>query len=627
MSREKVIKNMGGGIVTIPSDPELIPSQTAQDSLGFISLDGQIELCRGRLLIGAEETSSGYVKGEGWGYKSDGTAIHFRKINTKIQYYNTTTLLWVDIVTGLTSSAEYTFSAYQSSSGTFMFATGIDGVFKMHLASLPSYCTMYSSTDVYRGKSIISANRMFMWDLPTSKTGLYGSWQDAMELTAGNYTQVVAEATAAATSGTLGFKAGDAKRNCFGTVFTITATGEVFTEHQDGVLTGTLGGTGTINYITGAWTLSTSSAGTCTYFWEMSNSKGVTDFTYSTPRVPGEGFIINQSEGGDAIQKVEVQDGKFYSLKGRSVYELSMSITSSTNETFNNQVFRRDIGLPYWRASVSTSKGIIFMNTANLDKPELTILKRNIQGDNLEPVTLGNHFDFSAYTWDMCAMNTFGEFIIFSGRTSNSSVNNRLFLYNVRRDTVDILPYGAKTITSNAGLLYCGDVQTDNVYNILSGFDDDNSTIENYWISNDEKYGTEGLKKVKRLRFKGLITPEQSLQIYLSYDNSAFEQVGTILGNGTYVDMSDSYTIGSQGIGAVPIGGESDTIDGNFYLAEIKLGTPKFRKRTIKLIASGTGYVSINMEDDKNIRLFGGRLPSKYRTKQNVSVDGTLTDQ
>lgn len=703
MAREVINKDLGKGIVNIPSDPELIPQQAAQDSLGYISLDGQIELCKGRQLVGANETANGYVKGEIFGYKADGTAVHFRKVNTKIQYFNGST--WADTITGLTSSAEYTFSRYQSVAGTFIYATGVDGIFKIHVANPGSYVAMYDAGKNFKGKSMIGTSRMFMWDLPTDKTGLYLSYIDLQDSSV--YTTVTGESTAAATSGTLAFKsptftvtiaspgvftsnghgftagstvvfattgalptgltAGttyyvissgltanafqvsatlggaaintsgsqsgthtivDSRRTCFAVVITITATGQVFTDDRSGNLVGSLGGTGTINYTTGAWTLSTSSAGTAAYSWEMTNNKGVTDFTYSATRTAGQGNVFRQDEGGDAIQFVEIFDGKYYSMKNRSVYELDISSQAPYADlSATNLIFRRDIGLPYWRASVATGRGIIFMNTSNLDKPQLTILQKNINGDNLEPFTLANHFDFSNYVWDMCEMDTFGEFIIFSGRTSSSAINNKLFLYNIRRDTIDVLPYGAKTIVSNAGLLYIGDVQTDNVYNILSGFDDLDTVIENYWISNDERYQTESLKKVKRLRLKGLITPSQILEVYVSYDNDAYQLVGTIRGDGTYVDTSETYTIGSQGIGTSVIGGETDTIDGSFYFAELKLSSPKFRKRSIKLVATGVGYLSVTMLDDFNIHLFQQRLPTKYRTRQNVSLDGTLTDQ
>jgi len=623
MAKELITKNLGSGIVTVPSDAELIPQQAAQDSLGWISTDGQIELCRGRLLVGAEETATGFVKGQGWGYKADGTPVHFRKVNTKIQYYNTATSLWVDIITGLTASAEYTFSPYQSLAGTFIFATGLDGIYKIHTANPGSFSSMFDSTKNYKGKSIIVTSRMIMWDLANDTTGLRGSYIDAQNSTV--YTTVAAEATGAATSGTLAFKGAGATRTCFGVTITITATGQVFTDNYLGVLTGSLGGTGTINYTTGAWTLTTSSAGTAAYQWENTNAKGVTDFSKSATRLAGEGFIIRQDEGGDAIQQVLVApDNSLISLKKYSAYQLTID---ATDLIFSNLVFRKNLGLLYWRSAVSTSKGIIFMDTANVDKPQLTILQKNITGDNLEPATLASQFDFSSYIWDACAMGTFGEFVVFSGRTSNSTINNKLFFYNVRKFTVDILPYGAKTITNSEGYLYIGDVLTDNVYNILSGFDDDEDIIMNYWISNDERYGSESLKKVKRLRFKGLITRDQSLQVWISYDGDTWQQVGTVLGNGTYVDFSNTYTIGSSGIGSAVIGGEQDTVEGNTYLAEIKVSGTKFRKRKIKLVAGGLGYVSVNMMDDFNVRFFQQKLPARYRSKQNVSVSGLLTNQ
>lgn len=279
-------------------------------------------------------------------------------------------------------------------------------------------------------------------------------------------------------------------------------------------------------------------------------------------------------------------------------------------------MFRTNIGLPYWRSIIATSKGIIFIDNANQDKPQLTILQQNITGDHLEPVTLANHFDFSNYSWNNSTLGTFGEFIIFSGKTSTSTVNNKLFLYNTRRDTVDILAYGATTITNSEGHLYIGDTITDNIYEILTGFDDDNDTIENYWISNDEKYGSENLKKLLRIRLKGLITPDQKLEVYVNYDNDAYTLVGTVLGNGTYVDIDNVYGIGTQGIGSSIIGGETSTIDGSFYFAELKLSGIKFRKRSIKLKATGIGYVSVNLMDDMRIKFYQSRLPSKYRTRQ-----------
>lgn len=128
------------------------------------------------------------------------------------------------------------------------------------------------------------------------------------------------------------------------------------------------------------------------------------------------------------------------------------------------------------------------MNTANLDKPQLTILTPNQLGDNLIPVTIANQFDFSKYTWTACAMTTFGEYIVFSGASFNKSTNDTVFLYNYRRKTLDVIPYAMKTCQDINGELFIGDATTDNVYQIFSGFDDDGQTIQNFWISGDEMF-------------------------------------------------------------------------------------------------------------------------------------------
>lgn len=124
--------------------------------------------------------------------------------------------------------------------------------------------------------------------------------------------------------------------------------------------------------------------------------------------------------------------------------------------------------MQYWRSATPTGTGIIFMDTANVEKPQLTILQPNAIGDQLIPYTLAQQFDFSDYDWSECAMSTYGEFIVFSGKTQGADSNDRVFLYNFRRKTVDILSYSAQTLVSNEGILYIGDTTTENVYEILT---------------------------------------------------------------------------------------------------------------------------------------------------------------
>lgn len=426
---------------------------------------------------------------------------------------------------------------------------------------------------------------------------------------------------------------GVATRNCFGlaAVGTLTAGAETFKDNFDGTLTGSRGGTGTINYATGAYSITFSAAVssgnvTIDYKWEDSNIKGITDFTKSATRLAGEGFQFPQDEGGDAILNILIgQDGAYYSLKSQSAYRLYIDQSDSMGTDTSNKVYRKDIGIPYWRACVSTSKGIVFMNTANPENPELTILQRNPLGDNIEPYALLTHFDFTAYDYSWCCIDTFDRYILIAC-SKGGTYNDTLLLCDLTHKTVDIIGYEANVFAKDSGNLYIGSPLTESVYQIFNGFDDDGYAVDNYWISRGEKYAMERLKKTKRLRFKGLISPQQSVEVYASYDDDGFSLVGTIYGGAEYVDYTNPQTVGNNMVGEVEVGG-GELQEACPYFMELKLKSPKFRKRTIKLQATGIGYFDFNFLEDFDILLFDNRLPKRHRQKQNVSLDGTLTDQ
>jgi hypothetical protein len=164
---------------------------------------------------------------------------------------------------------------------------------------------------------------------------------------------------------------------------------------------------------------------------------------------------------------------------------------------------------------------------------------------------------------------------------------------------------------------------------MYDGFDDDGLTLQNEWISKGEQYEAlgiaESLKKIKKLRIKGSIDPDQALQVYVSYDDAGFSLVGTILGSGSYTDFNTPQSIGGNMIGTVQMGGADLSLAYPFY-AEIKLKCPKFRKRNVRLVAHSIGYCSIDSLMDFDIHIFEKRVPKRFRTKQNASLDGTQVD-
>ena len=606
------------------ADAENIPKDAAKASSNWITQDGRIKLTNGSDIVGAEGAVGG-VKGIHFGYKVDGTQIEYRKVNTVVQYLSGST--WTDIITGLTNEAEYTFSNYSSLAGAFTYLSGIDGIWKIINANPTSPINVTSTTKNFKGYSMIDKGRMLLWNRIEDKTGLYGSWIDRQNATV--YTAVASEVTAGV-SGTLAFKAGGATRSCFGVTITITTGGQVYSDKYLGILTGSSGGTGTINYATGAWTVSAGGDGTASYTWEDSNVKGVTDFSLSGTRVAGEGFQFPQDIGGDAILNVFIgSDNAYYSLKGNSAYRLYIGALDTAADTQNN-VFRRDLGMPNFRAGVSTGKGIIFMNTANPTKPELSILKRNEIGTEVEPYPLFPQFDFARYDYSDCAVSTYDRYVVIACKLNGSAVNDVILLGDTTLGTIDVTTFSARCFASTGDDLHIGSSVSDSVYIIYNGFDDNGLPIENNWDSKDEQYEAlgiaEALKKFRRLRIKGLIDPDQSLEVCVSYDGSDFEVVGNILGSGSYVDFSNAQSVGTNIVGTVQIGGEALALAYPFY-TELKIKTPKFRIRTFRLKAKGFGYLAVEQLMDRDILIFEKRIPKKYRSKQNVSLDGTQTDQ
>ena len=626
----QIIKQFIAGVHNLISDEE-IPASASQDSKNFITKDGSVMLAYGRKEVGTEG-GAGKCYALHYGYTVDGTKVLYRKINTKIQYLDGST--WTDVITGLSATDTYSFANSSSLSGSFTFINGAGGYYKINNAHPASALQMYNSAKNFHGKIIIDVGRTLLWDRDDDgnrdRTGLYGSKIDPQDATV--YTTVTSEAIGAlgstVYSGTLAANA--ATRNHFGLSFvaTVAAGTETFQDNYDGTLTSNYGGTGTINYATGAYSVTfsdtTTGAVTADYQWEDSNIGGITDFTYSSPRVAAEGFQFPQDEGGDAILNILIgQDGAYYSAKKQSFYRLYIDQSDAMGVDTTNKVYRKDIGIPNWKACISTSKGIVFMNTANPENPELTILQKNIL-DSIEPIALLKHFDFSAYNYDDCIIDTFDRYILVACKDGNH--NDTLLLCDITAKTVDIISYKVSAIAKNAGDLYIGSPLTESVYQIFNGFDDMDLALDNYWKSKGEKYGVEELKKTKWLRFMGSISSTQTVEVYVSYDDAGFSLIGTIVGSGSYVDASNPQTIGVNMVGTEQIGG-GDLSQIYEYFMELKLKSPKFRKRTIKLVATGIGYFDFHFIEDDQVLLFNKKIPKRFRQKQNVSVDGLSTNQ
>lgn len=606
------IDSFSKGIHNLLED-DIIPKDASSGSYNWLTQDGRIKLVGGRQLIGSAGTV-GHINALWTGYNTKGAKIIYRKTESKLQYLLNG--VWTDILTGLTNT-EFSCANYSSLAGAFTLFNGEDGFYLINNANPGSAIDIYNSTKNYKGYIIVDRGRCLLWNRDKDKTGLYGSYIDRQNSTV--YTTVTSEAIGVLGSthytGTLAFKAGGASRNCFAVTF--TDGNEVFTDNYDGTLTSNGGGTGTINYATGAYDITfhvnTIGAVTSTYQWQDFTNKGLADFTKSSTRLAGEGFQFPQDEGGDAILNVLIgQDGNYYSLKSQSAYALTLEV-SDTNAT--NEVYRKDMGISNWRCAVSTSKGIVFVNTANPLNPVLTILKKNQLGDSIEPYIVCPQFNFANYEYDDGVMETYERYIIIGCKTKGTTNNDTILFCNLADKTVDVVKYEADVFTKDGIKLYVGSSISQDVYEILVGFDDENLVIQNEWKSKGENYGSHVLKKFRRLRFEGLIDVDQSVEVWGDFDDSGYTLLGTIDGNADYVDYSNPQTIGANFIGGQQLGGD-DLSNAYPFLCELRVKTTKFDERNIKFIAKGIGYVEINKMMDWNIQVFEDRIPKKFRVRR-----------
>lgn len=349
------------------------------------------------------------------------------------------------------------------------------------------------------------------------------------------------------------------------------------------------------------------------YQWENSAYGGVADFSKSSPRQAAEGFQFPQDEGGDAILSVQVgQDGAYYSLKENSCYRLTLDVTDTEAD---NEIYRKDMGLPYFRSAISTNRGIMFVNTVNPTQPKVTILQKNKVSLDVEPVVLFPHFNFNDYTFDNASFASYDRWTLIFCKSAGAVNNDTILMCNISEKTVNVVSYTGTMAVQYDSRLLVGDSLTKAVISTFDEFDDLELAIEAYWEGKRDILGTEDLKKVRRIRVKGSIDPDQSVNVYMDIDSEGYSLVGAISGDGSYVNYNEAQAIGANFIGEDQVGG-ADVVNAYGYYVELKLRSGKFRNISIKFVPTGIGYFDFNLINLWDIMTFESRIPKSYRTKQ-----------
>lgn len=246
-------------------EAQSIPDGAAHSSLNWATKGDKIELRSGKTVIGTEDVTAGKVRGLKSAKKPNGDDIIYKVVGRKLFYYDDiTTMDWVEVGTNVIPEdavdEDISFENYESLAGTQLFINSPKGPYlKIMTANPGSYSDMYDEAKNYYGRIKIIQNRTLLFTRDKDKSARYDSYIDKAAYTTESNEKIGdGNGITKVFTGTLAFKSSGSRRTCFGVV--ITDGVEIFTDNYDGTLTGDKGGTGTINYTTGAFSVTFNAA-------------------------------------------------------------------------------------------------------------------------------------------------------------------------------------------------------------------------------------------------------------------------------------------------------------------------------------------------------------------------------
>lgn len=619
-----------GGLNTFIKDLKTLKPGVATQSLNWLTSKYQdhIELRRGTALLGqTRQSGSGKITGLGVGTRYDGVQVVRRSRGKKVEYYTAALDDWTEVgsdILGVTADGEDCwFAPYENLAGAnTYFGSPNSGIWKSPEAN-PGSAVDQAISNFRFGVFRFGQGRSFAGQRNgttagnNDKTGLYLSDIDKALLS--SFTQTTGEAFGTGDGSTKTFPhtlaAVTGKKTCM--YPSVTDGTETFVDDRNGNMVGNLGGTGTINYATGAVSVTFNTAPvnlqaiTCSYYTEDATSDGPLDFDTGSTGA-GKAKIFRQDDGGAfmaALPFLDVVYG-FHLLK-------TWALTTTLDDTSATNLPYRNIGIPYPRAAFETPDGILCIDVSNPNEPKVRRLEigKNTNNLTIVPTAISDALDLSIHAFDYAVAFRWGDYEIVCCQEYTNAVantfNSVMYVRNVFSGAWDKLDYRASVLGILNGALIAGDPISNNVFTLFSGFDDDEGAIANYWQDGQLNLSTENLKVAHRMVVKGLIQKDQSVKVSLVLDDGTPVEVYTIEGDGSYVDQGINTPIGSYTVGSKVIGGGGEATAHPFEV-DFPIHTDRFEHISVRFEAQAIGYAAINSYTYKDVRDKGRRsLPVK----------------
>lgn len=380
---------------------------------------------------------------------------------------------------------------------------------------------------------------------------------------------------------------------------------EYFIDDKNGTLNSSAGGTGTINYATGAYALTfvtapINSVVIYTQYYYEGVTKSIVDFV-SSPAT-----FYNQFDGGGDIIATFPFDQVQYCFHLLKTWYLNINATTATNLPYRSR-----LGIPFLRGGFSTDDGVVFLDLSIPSQPRVQALTIDDNSATavvtVVPTPLSDTLDLTSYGFNQVVLFRWGDYDVMACSNSLNGIvqsqNTIMFARNIYSGQWDILDYPASCLAQFNGTLIAGDSLSNNLFTLFSGTDDQGANINNYWFSKLFNLGVGGMKQFNRFVIKGLIQQTQNLDIYFSFDNGNFTKFQTISGTGSYVNLGNPTDVGSSTVGSNVVGGGGSPIIAYPYEYEFAVPAGIFEYVQIELIANSIGFVQVDELTFKDIRL------------------------
>lgn len=392
---------------------------------------------------------------------------------------------------------------------------------------------------------------------------------------------------------------------------------ERFTDNRSGVLVGSDGGTGTINYATGAYSVTFAAPVTnllkvvAQYFREDATVHGIADFSFSSTRTAGQGNVFRQDDRGGKLMDVFSFSDVEYCMHEFKTWVLTLPVDDTTAE---NKLYRDNVGVPSFRGGVATGDGIHYVDALG-ESPSCSILEYGRFLNQVVPRSISDQLILDGYEFDRAVRYEWGDYIALACRTSDSTVNNRLFMYHTVWKSWEVHSFRISCLDTLNGGLLGGDAGSPNIFKLFSGLADEAAMIENFYITNNDPLNKEGVKQANIMKVAGMIGDDQQIDVSYSLDYAPFVFAKSIFGDGSYVDTSSRKLIGNMTLGAEQIGGgeaEEGAIFASPYEIQFFVGTDRFERIRLKFEAKKVGYAGVSEYGFVDMRDKGRSLPEKY---------------